>query len=117
MYRRFVGNYAARVKHVLVRSHTPKVGEHVWFATKQVEGEITWIGEGAKLFMFGSGTPSKRKRTQFRYFTTVYTNDVVYDQTLHAWLVGEGPVPDHLLRGTVIRPDPVEIRVVQPGRM
>jgi hypothetical protein len=115
MYRRFVAGYAPTLRHILTKTHTPTVGEPVWFASKQIEGEITWVPPDAQTFVFGTGTPRK-PHLRFRYSTTVYTNDVVYDETLHAWIVGQGPIPDHLLRGTVIRPDPVEVRLITRGR-
>ena len=113
----FVGNAAVgTIQHVLTHKHRPKVGEAVWFAKKQLEGEITWVEPNNQAsFVFGTGTPVK-PNLRFRYYSTCYTRDVVYDKTLHAWLVGEGRVPDSLRKGTIIRPDPVEVRLLIQGR-
>ena len=89
----------------------------MWFASKQLEGEITWVGPTT--FVFGSGpavvTPNGRQ-VRFRYHTTVHTADVVYSDYYHAWIVGRGPRPAGQLHGRVLHPDPVEVSLFSRGR-
>jgi len=89
----------------------PKVGDPVWWAAKGVDGHITSLsGDG---FVFASGgpctSPSGRKVAD-RYSTIVRAHDAVWRQDLHCWIVGHGPTPK-LVRGQVIRPEPVIIHV------
>ena len=92
---------------------TPVLDEPVWWAAKQLEGVVSRVNRVT--FEFKSGPPvfrAKSKKTvPFRYTTAARMEDVYYDDTLHAWIVGQGPIPKNLPNTVIVRPEPMFVKL------
>jgi hypothetical protein len=88
------------------------VDEQVWWASKGIEGRVSKVNQAT--FEFKSGPPvfraKSKKLVPFRYTTASRIEDVKYDDSLHAWVVGQGPIPESLPGTTIVRPGPMLVK-------
>lgn len=89
----------------------PQVTDYVWWAPKQIEGVVTQVGAYGFRFQAGPLVESKKGKWMPEWTVTANFDAGYYDDSLHAWIVGQGPVPKKI-KGTLITPEPVLLKVI-----
>lgn len=87
---------------------TPKIGDKVWWASKQVGLVVAEVGPTRFVAVGGEIVRARRSGRQVpRWTLTTPHRTTLWHEQLGMWIVGQGKYP-RVPRGTqVIRPDPV----------
>lgn len=90
----------------------PRVGDLVWSATKGTWGKVITTERGGFVtFRHGEET----RKGQQRYSTRMEKDQLEWNPEVECWIAGKGPTPK-VVRGTVIAPKPVTIRMQPAAR-
>lgn len=84
----------------------PAVGNHVWWAPKELDCIVTSVGKLG--FTFQGGEMIQRGNRLVPRWTVATGFDHPFDESTGTWIIGEGRTPKNV-RGKVILPDPVKV--------
>jgi len=89
----------------------PKVGDVMWWASKQVDCQVVEVGPRGFLCIGGELVETKKNRRVPRWTVLVPYDNATWDDKLHAWIVGKGEVPQKLPGRQIVMPEPVQMKV------
>lgn len=107
-----LGALAAQSAPIDLIIRIPKVGDRIWWAPKQIWGEIFRVLEETMNFTFVAGDMLVGSDGRYAPRWTVRTGMTghYFDASVNAWIIGRGLLPKNV-RGKIITPEPIKLKL------